>query len=328
MGRDKYVYSDIFSAGGYDWQIKFCPDEYHPSDGVPSVLVAIVLASSGGRDVRALFELTLLDQSGEGKLMAYNHLRTSESETMKCKGCYWRRGFYSRKARLESSTCLKDDCLIIRANVGVVTTRLEVEVAKQDSIAVPSSNLGQGLKALLESQLGFDLVFRVGHKTFRAHKSILAARSSFFRAQFFGPVGDPDLNEIIVDDIHPSIFKVMTLCFFFFLLSMHSTYSSMSTEATNVMQHLLVAADWYDLDRLKAFCESKLCEELTAASVATTLALADQHHCSQLKAICLRFAAHPANVAEMTQSEGFKQLKESCLRQLIKTLASGYPGRE
>ncbi|CAI0443326.1 unnamed protein product [Linum tenue] len=246
-----------------------------------------------------------------------------------------RRGFYSRKARLESSTCLKDDCLIIRANVGVVTTRLEVEVAKQDSIAVPSSNLGQGLKALLESQLGFDLVFRVGHKTFRAHKSILAARSSFFRAQFFGPVGDPDLNEIIVDDIHPSIFKAM-LQFIYTdelpdvheIMGSPSTYSSMSTEATNVMQHLLVAADWYDLDRLKAFCESKLCEELTAASVATTLALADQHHCSQLKAICLRFAAHPANVAEMTQSEGFKQLKESCLRQLIKTLASGYPGRE
>ncbi|CAI0443320.1 unnamed protein product [Linum tenue] len=271
MGRDKYLYSDIFSAGGYDWKITFNPNKCRPSDGVPSVYVGIALASSGGRDVRALFELTLLDHMGD------NHFRFRSPESEP--------GFFVEKARLESSTFLKDDCLIIRASVGVVTTRLEVEGAKQDSIAVPSSNLGQGLKELLESQLGCDLVFRVGHETFRAHKSMLAARSPFFRAQFFGPVGDPDLSEVIVDDIHPSIFKAK-LQFIYTdelpdvheIMGSPSTYSSMSTEATNVMQHLLVAADLYDLDRLKAFCESKLCEELTAASVATTLALADQHH--------------------------------------------------
>lgn len=65
---------------------------------------------------------------------------------------------------------------------------------------------------------------------------------------------------------------------------------------TVMVQHLLAAADLYNLDRLKLLCESKLCEEINTDNVATTLALAEQHHCPQLKAICLKFIANPANL--------------------------------
>ncbi|GKC73368.1 hypothetical protein Tco_1119251 [Tanacetum coccineum] len=66
--------------------------------------------------------------------------------------------------------------------------------------------------------------------------------------------------------------------------------------STNMIQYLLAAADRFDLDRLKQLCEAKLCEEVNAYTVATTLSLADQHCCSQLKAICLKFAV--ANLGE------------------------------
>jgi len=66
-----------------------------------------------------------------------------------------------------------------------------------------------------------------------------------------------------------------------------------------MVQHLLAAADLYNLDRLKLLCESKLCEEINTDNVATTLALAEQHHCPQLKAICLKFIANPANLGGM-----------------------------
>lgn len=65
---------------------------------------------------------------------------------------------------------------------------------------------------------------------------------------------------------------------------------------TAMMQHLLAAADLYNLDRLKSLCESKLCEEISIDTVATTLALAEQHHCPQLKAICLKFIVNPSNL--------------------------------
>ena len=60
-------------------------------------------------------------------------------------------------------------------------------------------------------------------------------------------------------------------------------------------QHLLAAADRYGLDRLRILCEAKLCEEVNVDTVATTLALAEQHHSSQLKTVCLKFIA--ANLA-------------------------------
>lgn len=66
--------------------------------------------------------------------------------------------------------------------------------------------------------------------------------------------------------------------------------------STLVAQHLLAAADRYALERLKTICESKLCEGIAINTVATTLALAEQHHCFQLKAVCLKFVASPENL--------------------------------
>lgn len=66
--------------------------------------------------------------------------------------------------------------------------------------------------------------------------------------------------------------------------------------STLMAQHLLAAADRYALERLKLLCEAKLCEDVAINTVATTLALAEQHHCSQLKAVCLKFIASPENL--------------------------------
>ena len=43
-------------------------------------------------------------------------------------------------------------------------------------------------------------------------------------------------------------------------------------------QHLLVAADRFDLTRLRAMCEAKLCDTVEVETAATTLALAEQNH--------------------------------------------------
>lgn len=66
--------------------------------------------------------------------------------------------------------------------------------------------------------------------------------------------------------------------------------------STIMVQHILVAADRYGLERLRLLCEAKLCEELTTDTVVTTLALADQHQCAQLKSACLKFMAARENL--------------------------------
>ncbi|XAR71991.1 hypothetical protein NMG60_11018470 [Bertholletia excelsa] len=91
MGPGKYISSDTFTVGGYDWAIYFYPDGKNIEDSSMYVSVFIALASEG-TDVRALFELTLLDQSGKGKHKVHSHFdRALESGpyTLKYRGSMW-----------------------------------------------------------------------------------------------------------------------------------------------------------------------------------------------------------------------------------------------
>ena len=91
MGIGKYIASDTFSVGGFQWAIYFYPDGKNQEDQSLYVSVFIALASEG-TDVRALFELTLLDQSGKGKHKVHSHFdRALESGpyTLKYRGSMW-----------------------------------------------------------------------------------------------------------------------------------------------------------------------------------------------------------------------------------------------
>lgn len=122
--------------------------------------------------------------------------------------CHSFRGYkrFLRRVALETSDYIKDDCLVMHCTVGVVRTH--TEGPKQYRIPIPPSDMGQRLKALLDSEVGCDIAFVVGDETFRAHKLILAARSPVFRAQFFGLVGDCNIEKVVVEDVDPLIFKV------------------------------------------------------------------------------------------------------------------------
>ncbi|KAJ8542105.1 hypothetical protein K7X08_016971 [Anisodus acutangulus] len=325
MGPGKYISSDIFTVGGYDWAIYFYPDGKNIEDSSMYVSVFIALASEG-TDVRALFELTLLDQSGKQKHKIHSHFdRALESGpyTLKYRGSMWGYKRFFRRTSLETSDYLKDDFLSMHCTVGVVRTR--VEGPKDYSVSVPPSDMGQSLKYLLDAELGCDIVFQVGGEVFKGHKLILAARSPVFRAQFFGLIGNPKSDEVELEDIEPSVFKAMLQYIYSDELpDLVEITSSTSTRSSTIMlQHLLAAADRFCLDRLKELCEAKLCEEVNVDTLATTLSLAEQHRCPQLKAICLKFAA--TNLGVVMHTEGFKHLEESCpslLSELLETVAS------
>lgn len=91
IGVGKHIASDNFTVGGYQWAIYFYPDGKNPEDNSTYVSVFIALASEG-TDVRALFELTLVDQSGKGKHKVHSHFdRSLESGpySLKYRGSMW-----------------------------------------------------------------------------------------------------------------------------------------------------------------------------------------------------------------------------------------------
>lgn len=91
MGIGKYIASDTFTVGGYEWAIYFYPDGKSTEDNAMYVSLFIALASEG-TDVRSLFELTLLDQSGKGRHKVHSHFgRTLQDGpyTLKYRGSMW-----------------------------------------------------------------------------------------------------------------------------------------------------------------------------------------------------------------------------------------------
>ncbi|KAJ9187676.1 hypothetical protein P3X46_003103 [Hevea brasiliensis] len=314
LGIGKYIASDTFNVGGYSWAIYFYPDGKSVEDNATYVSLFIALASEG-TDVRALFELTLLDQSGKERHKVHSHFgRTLESGpyALKYRGSMWGYKRFFKRTFLESSDYLKEDCLQVHCSVGVVKSH--TEGPKTYSIAVPSSNIGQHFGQLLESGKGTDVKFEVDGEVFAAHKLVLAARSPVFRAQLFGPMKDQNTQLIKVEDMEAPVFKALLHFIYWDSLPDLEELTGLNSKwaSTLMSQHLLAAADRYGLDRLRVLCEANLCEDVAINTVATTLALAEQHHCFQLKAVCLKFVAMPENLRAVMQTDGFEYLKESC----------------
>ncbi|KAE8722879.1 BTB/POZ and MATH domain-containing protein 6 [Hibiscus syriacus] len=313
-GIGKYITSDTFMVGGFLWAVYFYPDGKSPEDNAVYISLFIALASEG-TDVRALFELTLLDQSGKERHKVHSHFgRMLESGpyTLKYRGSMWGYNRFFKRTLLEQSDYLKDDCLSVHCSVGVVKSH--TEGPKIYSIAVPPSNIGHQFGQLLESGRGTDVTFEVDGEIFPAHKLVLAARSPVFRAQLFGPMKDHNTKRIEVQDMEALVFKAL-LHFIYWdsLPDMEELTGLNSNWASTLMfQHLLAAADRYGLDRLQLMCEANLCEGVAINTVATTLALAEQHHCFPLKAVCLKFVAKQENLRAVMQTDGFEYLKESC----------------
>jgi speckle-type POZ protein len=117
-------------------------------------------------------------------------------------------------------------------------------------------------------------------------------------------------GHVEVQDMDMAVFKAML---HFIYTDTVPELDQWLEEVVTMAQHLLVAADRYGLDRLKLICESNLSGGISVDTAATTLALAEQHNCSQLKAKCAEFIiSTPAVLDAVLATEGYKHLAASC----------------
>jgi speckle-type POZ protein len=96
-------------------------------------------------------------------------------------------------------------------------------------------------------------------------------------------------------------------------------------DAPAMAQHLLVAADRYNLERLKLICEDSLCDYINTGTAATTLVLAEKHGSRGLKEACFEFLKSPGNLKATMDSDEFQHLTTSCPSLLSELLANVAP---
>jgi speckle-type POZ protein len=178
---------------------------------------------------------------------------------------------------------------------------------RRPDAALPSPDLHRHLGELLQKGTGADVTFHVSGEEFAAHKAILASRSPVFMAELFGGMEEEASRRVEVKDMEPAAFKALLR---FIYTDTALDLDQKGEDATSMAQHLLAGADRYSLDRLKLICEGSLADRITVDTAATTLALAEQHGCLQLKASCVEFIA--GYLDAVLETEGYKHLEASC----------------
>ncbi|XP_062227473.1 BTB/POZ and MATH domain-containing protein 2-like [Phragmites australis] len=310
MGVGKSVSSSTFSVGGFAWCINFYPDGADSGDKAAHVS-AFLNFKGGGADARVKFSLSVLGKGGQVARLL------STAQTFKPAHARWGWKNLMQKSDLQPLLRLNNDRFTIRC---VLTVIKGPQVEDVRAIVVPHSSLLQDFASLLKDGEGADVEFSVGGRLFPAHRCVLAARSAVFRAELLGAMKEKDAWCIQIDDMEPSVFEAL----------LHFIYSDSLPEDWDAdknvpMQHLLVAADRYGLDRLRLMCEGKMSRSIDAETVATTLALAEQHHCVQLKRACLEFIASGGVLGTVMGTDGFVHLGVSCplvLLEILDKLAS------
>jgi speckle-type POZ protein len=288
---------------------------YYPDGDSPYnadwISMYLFLDHTDGNEVKAQFNISLVADQQHGESYGKTTSRFYAFTVTRP----WGFGRFITAKDLEESVYLKDDVFRVRCDV-TVTKEIVAELTTPPAVVVPPSDMHHHLARLLSSGEGCDVAFEVGGETFPAHRYILAARSAIFRAELLSPMKENAAARVRIDDMDPKAFRAM----------LHFVYTDSLAEGSTVAmaQDLLVAADRYDMKRLKLICEKKLCNNLCRSTVANTLALAEQHGCGALKKACFKFLTSPGNLKAVTACESFHDLRRSCpsvLEELIAMLA-------
>ncbi|XP_039778522.1 BTB/POZ and MATH domain-containing protein 2-like [Panicum virgatum] len=184
----------------------------------------------------------------------------------------------------ESWSLLKDD----NDDDDYFRVRCDVAILRE---AAPQAPPRLGLGDLLAGQrAGRDVTFEVGGEVFTAHRCVLAARSTVFMAELFGPGGQQQQNDaaasrVRIDGMAARVFQAL----------LHFIYTDSFPKVDDdgdkvaMAQGLLAAADRYKLEGLKSACSDMLGSRIDATTVVTTLQLAHKHGCHNLKEACTKF---------------------------------------
>jgi speckle-type POZ protein len=191
---------------------------------------------------------------------------------------------------------------------GYIKFLCTIRVLSDKPIPVPPSDIVKHLGTLLDTADGTDVAFTIDGETFRAHRAVLAARSPVFRAELLGSMAEATMPHINLHDIAPATFKVMLQFMYTDSLPGDDELGLLGDAPTEMLEHLLAAADRFALDRLKLLCAQKLWDSVSVDTVATTLACAEMYSCLELKQRCTGFFAVDKNFKKAVLTQGFVKL--------------------
>ncbi|XP_037480764.1 BTB/POZ and MATH domain-containing protein 2-like [Triticum dicoccoides] len=294
IGVGKSILSQHFSVDGRRWHIRFYPDGYSTADGGWIALYAQTLHKPQFLPVSAEFTFQLLGPDGDVRPTRRSD-RACKYDTL-CNSWGIRR--YITRAHLESAALGA-----IHADSITVCCTVTIHKARRRSLSVnrpglvkmpppPLSNHGENaIRFLASGKAPFDVRFEVDGEVFEAHRMVVAAQSAWFEGLLYGhgrEAGKDLLLEVGGGIVTAEAFRGV----------LHFIYTDeIPGEAAkgrgsyDVTLRLLVAADYYLIDRLKLMCACRLGDFIKDSTVGTLMEIAEAYSCKDLEQACRNFAA-------------------------------------
>jgi len=172
-------------------------------------------------------------------------------------------------------------------------------------------------------------------KTFKVHRSVLAARSLVFRRMLENRPTSPiavatdatgatagnaaswsesGSGQIRIPDVGEDVMR-------HFLLYLYGSRVPVDMDE-QLAEELLIVADKYDVERLKNACEVALSSSLTESTVPRLLVIADRHRCAKLKADALSYLTlNPAQILETAEWKIVEEDHPNIIVEALRALA-------
>ncbi|XP_055384849.1 uncharacterized protein LOC129614321 [Condylostylus longicornis] len=147
---------------------------------------------------------------------------------------------------------------------------------------------------------------------FRAHRIIIASRCEWFKKALMSGMVESITNKIVITDTSPVIFRRL-------LLYLYGAPVDETVGAEQICE-LMLLADRYSIDDLKALCENALNSLIDENSVVCLLGIADRYLASGLRSKCLSFLSQNPR---LTKQEIFKELPKQ-VQQEVRDLILWY----
>ncbi|CAD6264785.1 unnamed protein product [Miscanthus lutarioriparius] len=281
------VCSEDILAGGHLWRIECYPRGKRKEENGEWLSIFLHHVSES-RDAKAIFEALVMDKDGA----------LSSSDRSRCVRVYGPQGgaaascwgwyHFLQRSVLRSLYLTNGSFFVIACGI---------KVMQKDPLDVPPSDIGSHLGRLLEC--ADDVPCSSG----------CACRPlPVFKAQLLGSMADASMPFITLHDIAPATFKVMLR---FMYTDACPADAELGDSPDEMLQHLLAAADRFALDRLKLLCASKLWDNVSLDTVATTLMCAETYNCPELKKKCIGFFGEGKNFkTKALLTDGFVQLAQ------------------
>mmetsp|Transcript_16462 Transcript_16462/g.18945 ORF Transcript_16462/g.18945 Transcript_16462/m.18945 type:complete len:303 (+) Transcript_16462:713-1621(+) len=172
-----------------------------------------------------------------------------------------------------------------------------------------TANFVHDMRDLVNEDEYSDVTFVVGdgdeEQKVYAHRAILAHRCDHFGAMFRSGMRESTEREIRIPSVPPPVF----------LLLMEYLYTDAVSIEPEFAVELYIAADLYQLDRLKNMCSVVVRRNLCAENAAILLQSATDAHCQVLKDICMEYIV--ANFDVISKSDGIKSVSHSLLLEVL-----------